>query len=93
MSLRLVDGDPGGDPQGEPSDSPGRACDFDPIAVGARHQLTREVALAIWDYVGHQLAGYGARNPALTRECFQEVAARVAARGVWPLPDARRPSR
>jgi hypothetical protein len=70
-----------------------RDPDFDPVAEGARHQLGAEVSLAIWDYVARQLTGYGSRDPLLIRQCFQEVAARVAARGGRLAPDIGRTTR
>lgn len=71
-----------------------RAHQFDPVAEGARFQLSSETALALWHYVTRQLARYGSRNEELDQQCFCEAAARLAARtgqldAEWlPAPDA-----
>jgi uncharacterized protein DUF4157 len=55
---------------------------LDPVAEGARHGLSREVSLAIWERMRADAGDAVARlDAAQTRRRFGELAARVAARG------------
>src|SRR5882672_9556609 len=55
---------------------------FDPVVEGARHHLTRELALAIWERVCADATDRNGRcDLARAKRAFRELAARIAARG------------
>jgi len=58
---------------------------FDPLVEGARHGLTRELSLAIWERVrgdgAGDVEGHNDRDTDEARRRFHEVASRVASRG------------
>jgi hypothetical protein len=64
---------------------------FDPVRVGERYGLPRELALAIWDRVCADATDvYGRRDVARAEQRFHEIAARIAARSGRLRPDVGR---
>ena len=64
---------------------------FDPVVEGARHGLTRELSLAIWERVcAGANDGFGRRDTEQAERRFHEIAARIAARGGRLRPDVGR---
>lgn len=67
---------------------------FDPIVEGARHRLSRELSLAIWQQVRTDATDSAGRcDVEQARRRFHEIAARVAARGGRLRPDVGRTTR
>ncbi|HEX3757894.1 MAG TPA: DUF4157 domain-containing protein [Kofleriaceae bacterium] len=67
---------------------------FDPAVAGARHGLSREVSLEIWERVSAETAdGAGRRDDDLARRRFRELAEHVAAHGGRLRPDVGRVTR
>ena len=67
---------------------------FDPLVEGARHGLSHEVSLAIWERARRDATGADGRHDAeAARLRFHEVAARIAARGGRLRPDVGRLTR
>ncbi|HEY0477862.1 MAG TPA: DUF4157 domain-containing protein, partial [Kofleriaceae bacterium] len=66
---------------------------FDPVVEGARHGLSRELALALWARIRAE-ADLGARGDAdEAQRRFHDIAAGIAARGGRLVPDAGRITR
>jgi len=71
-----------------------RSDDFDPIAEGARHHLTEDVSIKIWQRVRTESAdGFGRFDDDRARRRFHIVAARVARRGGRLHPDPNKLTR
>ncbi|TMQ14194.1 MAG: DUF4157 domain-containing protein [Deltaproteobacteria bacterium] len=67
---------------------------FDPIVEGARHRLSRELSLAIWDRVRADATDAAGRcDTELAGRRFHELAARIAVRGGRLRPDIGRATR
>jgi len=67
---------------------------FDPIVEGARHHLSREVSLAIWQHVCAAATDSASRcDMAQAQQRFHEIAARIAAHGGRLRPDVGRATR
>lgn len=67
---------------------------FDPLLEGDRHGLSRELALAIWKRVcADATDSAGRRDEEKVRQQFNELAARIAARGRRLRPDPGRVTR
>src|SRR5215831_1693009 len=67
---------------------------FDPVVEGARHGLSREVSLAIWERVTADATdSAGSCDIDQAQRRFHELAARIAARGVRLRPDPGRLTR
>lgn len=68
--------------------------DFDPVAEGERHGLSRELSLATWDRISAEATDSAGRQDAEdARRRFRDLAARIQARGGRLRPDAGRLTR